>query len=61
MNQEQILQLTSKKHIKIWKLHKLGLKAKEIAILLSTPIGNVYNELKTYSQKPERAEAADKI
>jgi transcriptional regulator len=61
MNQEEILQLTSKKHIKIWKLHKSGLKSKEIATLLGTNVGHVFNVLKDYNSKHEKVNAADLI
>jgi hypothetical protein len=61
MNQEQILQLTSKKHIKIWKLHKLGLSNKEVAGLLGSPIGHVYNVIKEYKSKPEKATTAESL
>jgi transcriptional regulator len=58
MNQEEILQLTSKKHIKIWKLHKLGLSNKDVAGLLGTGVGHVYNVLKDYKNNVDKQSAA---
>ena len=58
---EQILQLTCKKHIKIYKLHQLGLKDKEVAQLLNTNSGHVYNALKAYKTHPEKVEAANAV
>lgn len=60
MTQEEILQMTCKKHIKIWKLKQLGLANSAIAGLLGTNAGHVYNALKLYADKPERAEIAAK-
>lgn len=60
MTQEEILQLTCKKHIKIWKLKQLGIKPKEIALLVGTSTGSVYNELKTYENDSKRVELAEK-
>lgn len=61
MNQEEILQLTSKKHIKIWKLHKLGLSNKEVSGLLGTNAGHVFNVIKEYNSKPDKAAAAESL
>jgi hypothetical protein len=61
MIKEEILQLNSKKHIKIWKLHKLGLSNKEIASLLGTGVGHVFNVLKEYNSKPEKATIAEAL
>lgn len=55
---EEILALTCKKNIKIYKLSQLGLKNKEIADAVETNAGHVYNVLKDYSSKPEKATAA---
>jgi hypothetical protein len=60
MTQEEILQLHCKKHIKIWKLKQLGMANKAIAGLLGTNVGHVYNALKLYAERPERAEIAAK-
>ena len=57
---DHIKQMNCKKHIKIYKMHLLGLKNNEIADHLGTNAGNVYNYLKEYSQKPERVEEAAK-
>jgi len=61
MNEQEIKQLTCKKHVKIYKLKQLGLKNKDIATGLGTNVGHVYNVLKAYEQKPELKEQADKI
>ena len=61
MTQQQILQLTCHKHIKIYKLKQIGLTNKEIAEALKTNAGHVYNALKSYIDKPERVAAADKL
>lgn len=61
MTQEQILELTAMKHVKIWKLHKLGISNKDVAGLLGTNVGHVYNVIKDYNSKPDKIEAADKI
>lgn len=61
MTQEQILSLECKKHIKMYKLSQLGLKNAEIAKLLTTNPGHVYNALKDYEKKPEKVEAANAI
>lgn len=61
MTQEEILQLTCQKHIKIWKLKQLGLKNGDIAKLLGTNAGHVYNALKTYQNNPSKVAAAEAI
>lgn len=61
MTQEQILNLTCLKHIKIYKLHQLGLKDKEVAALLNTNAGHVYNALKKYKNDPVRVDQANLI
>lgn len=58
---EQILSLSCKKHIKIFKLKELGLSNKEIAEALSTNVGHVYNALKDYDKNPKKVEAANAI
>jgi transcriptional regulator len=57
----QVKELTAKKHVKIWKLHKLGVAVKDIAKELGTNTGNVYNVLKEYNQKPERVQFAETL
>ena len=59
MTQEAILSLTCKKHIKIYKLSQLGLKNGDIARLVGTNAGHVYNTLKSYANKPERVKIAN--
>lgn len=61
MTQEQIIALNSTKHVKIYKLSQLGLKNAAIAALLGTNPGHVYNALKDYSKKPDKAAKADTI
>jgi transcriptional regulator len=61
MTQEQILELTTFKHIKIWKLHKLCLTNKDIASALGTNAGHVFNVIKDYKENSSKVEAADKI
>ena len=61
MDQQAIIQLHCKKHIKIYKLKQLGLKNGEIAKLLGTNPGHVYNALKTYSGNEERIKQADAL
>lgn len=46
-----------KKHYKMFLLSKKDLTNKEIAALLETNTGHVYNELKRYKENPERANA----
>lgn len=58
---EQILSLTCKKHIKIYKLKELGLSNKEIADSLGTNQGHVYNALKKYKDDPKKVEQANAI
>ncbi len=58
---EKICQLTCKKHIKIWKLHELGLTNKEISEAVGTNAGHVYNVIKDYGAHPEKVEAAKGI
>lgn len=61
MTQEQILALDSKKHVKIYLLKQSGKTNKEIAEILETGAGHVYNALKKYDLKPELKEAAEKV
>lgn len=58
---EKINQLTCKKHIKIFKLHQIGLSNKEISKLVNTNAGHVYNVLKEYKGNEEKRNAADAI
>lgn len=59
--EEKILQLDCKKHVKIYLLSKLSKSNKEIADLVKTNQGHVWNVLNSYKTKPEKAELADKI
>lgn len=61
MNKDEILSLTCKKHIKIYLLTSLGLSKKEVAIALNTNVGHVFNVLKEYTLKPEKAIAAHEL
>lgn len=61
MDQQAVLQLHCKKHVKIYKLKQLGLKNSEIAKLLGTNAGHVYNALKDYSGNEEKIKAADAL
>jgi hypothetical protein len=61
MEQSQILQLQVKKHVKIYKLKQLGLKNSEIAKLLETNAGHVYNALKKYEADPQLVAIANEI
>lgn len=61
MSQEQILQLECKKHIKIFRLSQIGLPNKEIAALVKTNVGHVWNVLREYSLKTEKAAAANSL
>lgn len=56
-----IINLTCSKHIKIYKLHKLGLSNKEVATEAKTNVGHVYNVLKDYEANPNKKEVADSI
>lgn len=61
MTQEQILQLSALKHIKIYLLSKAGVKNSAIAALLGTNPGHVYNVLKEYAGNPDKAARALQI
>lgn len=61
MTQDQIIALDSKKHIKIWLLHKQGLTRRQIADLLGTNPGHVGNEIKAYAVNKEKREAAEAL
>ena len=60
---KQILQLTSKKHVKIWLLHEICLlKNKEIVDAMGTGnVGGVGNVLKDYLEHEDKIEAARKF
>jgi transcriptional regulator len=58
MEQLQILNLQVHKHTKIFLLKQMGLKNSEIAKLLETNAGHVYNALKKYDADPQLVEDA---
>lgn len=61
MTKEQVIEMTAKKHVKIYKLKQLGLTNKDIAEALKTNVGHVYNVLKSYELKPELKTISDNI
>jgi len=61
MTQEQIIALTCKKHIKIYKLKQLGMENKAIAAALGTNVGHIYNVLKDYANSPEKVAKSNLI
>lgn len=61
MTKEEIIALVCKKHIKIYKLNKIGLKNKDVASALGTNVGHVYNVLKKYASDPILVSNADLI
>lgn len=58
MEKQTIIELTCKKHVKIYRLSQLGLSKKEVAASLGTNVGHVYNVLKMYEKRPELVEKA---
>jgi len=56
-----IINLTCSKHIKIYKLHKLGLSNKEVAENAKTNAGHVYNVLKDYEANPTKKDFAESV
>jgi transcriptional regulator len=61
MTQEQIVQATNPKHVKIYLLSLQGVKNSDIAKQLGTNAGHVYNVLKDYMANPQKAEKAEAI
>lgn len=65
MNQkEQIAKIKSlkcKKHIKIYRIHQLGLTNPEVAKALGTNAGHVHNALELYKKKPSFKKIAENI
>lgn len=56
---KQILQLTSKRHVKIYLLSSLvGIKGKEIAASMSTNQGHVGNVLRDYAEHADKQTTA---
>lgn len=58
---EKIKALSCKKHIKIYKMHQLGMGKKDIAAALSTNAGACYNVIKDYEKTPDKVAKADQI
>lgn len=58
---EKIKGLSCKKHVKIYKLHKLGMSNKDIATALGTNSGACHNALKDYAANAEKVKKADEI
>ena len=61
MTKEEIIQLTCKKHIKIYKLKQLALTNKEIAEALGTNAGHVSNVLKDYESNQTKIDKSNSI
>lgn len=61
MTKEQVIEMSAKKHVKIYKLKQLGLSNKEIAEALQTNVGHVYNALKKYDASDKLKTDADLI
>ena len=61
MTDQEVTKLTCKKHVKIYKLNQLGFKNSEIAKMLGTNPGHVYNALKKYKNDPSLCEKANFI
>ena len=61
MTKEQVIEMSAKKHVKIYKLKQLGLTNKEVAEALKTNAGHVYNALKKYDESDKLKTDADLI
>lgn len=61
MTKEEIKKLETKKHVKIFLMHKLELSNKDIAWELNTNVGHVYNVLKAYKEDDNKVAAANKL
>jgi len=61
MTKEEVIALSCKKHVKIYKLKQLGLTNKEVAESLQTNVGHVYNALKKYDANDKLKTDADLI
>lgn len=59
--ENEIIELSCKKHIKIFKLHQQGFNNKEIANKVKANAGHVWNVLNDYKKHPEKIEAANSI
>lgn len=59
---KQVLQMTSKRHIKIFLLSNLvGIKPKEIATAMGTNQGHVGNVLRDYSEHADKGATAKEL
>lgn len=58
---DKILQLSCKKHIKIFKLSQLNIPNKEIGQLVGSGIGHVWNVINDYKKDPKKVEAANNV
>lgn len=58
---KKIVQLSAKKHQKIWLLHSLGLEKVEVMQLAGCNAGEISNVRKLYSEKPEKVKAAEAL
>jgi len=61
MTEQEVKELTCKKHVKIYKLKQLGLKNSDIAKALGTNAGHVYNALKKYDGNDELQAKANAV
>lgn len=61
MTNDQIIELKCLKHVKIYKLKQGGLSNKDIATILSTNTGHVYNVLKKYDSNSDLRQLSDSI
>ena len=61
MTKEEVIALSCKKHVKIYKLSQLGLSNKEVAEALKTNVGHVFNVLKSYKEDASKVEKANAI
>ena len=59
MTKEQVIEMSAKKHVKIYKLKQLGLTNKEVAEALQKNVGHVYNALKKYDANDKLKTDAD--
>ncbi|KKS76785.1 MAG: hypothetical protein UV51_C0016G0005 [Candidatus Woesebacteria bacterium GW2011_GWC1_42_9] len=58
---EKFLSFPEKKHVKLWLLHTLGLKDREVAALTGTNRGHVGNVVRDYKKHPEKIASAEKL
>lgn len=58
---DKILQLSCRKHVKIFKLSQLNIPNKQIAQLTGSNAGHVWNVINEYKNDPGKVEAANAI